>query len=195
MNKIKNYAIIVLTVFVLLLAWQYKSMRGKRDKERATAERWQGNFMDQLKQNRTIVLTYKEWMKVRSDSIARLMDSLKIKPKTVTKYEQTIIDNSVHDTIYIPTKLIGKLEWEFNDTINACTTYSGIVKIITDSLTVHGVNVKRTAFNDTNILDAFYHWRQKGRFLFWKTYYKDKIDMTSVPKCGVATTKTVEILK
>lgn len=190
MNKIKNYAIIVLTVFVLLLAWQYNSMRGKRDKERATAERWQGNFMEQLRQNRTIVLTHKEWMKLKSDSITRLMDSLKIKPKTVTKYVEKIIIQKEIDTVLVEVVKIASGTYKLYDS-GPCFVWSGIATILTDD----SLNVKRTGFSYQNNIVDVYHRKEKGRFLFWKTYYKNKIDMTSVPKCGTASTKTVEILK
>ena len=190
MQKVKNYSLLILTVFVLILAWQWSSMKDSRDKERADKERWQSNYMEATKtarENKDIALTLKEFIKLKDDRISRLLDSLNIKPKIVTKYEiQTIIQRET-DTIEVEVFKIGAGTYKINDS-GPCYTWTGFAILSQDSL-----NVKREAFTYNNIIQDLYYRKQKGRFLFWKTYYKDKIDHISIPKCGVSSTNTVEI--
>ena len=193
MQKVKNYSILILTVFVLILAWQWSSMKDSRDKERADKERWQSNYMEATKtarENKDIALTLKEFIKLKDDRISRLLDSLNIKPKIVTKYEiQTIIQ---HDTTIKEVEVfkIGAGTYNITDS-GPCFVWSGKVSILSED----SLKVARNRFEYNNTVEDLYYRKQKGRFLFWKTYYKDKVDHVSVPKCGVSSTNTIDILR
>ena len=193
MQKVKNYSILILTVFVLILAWQWSSMKDSRDMERINKERWQGNYMEAVKQgiqNREYILTQNEFIRLKNERITRLLDSLNIKPKIVTKYEiQTIIQ---HDTTIKEVEVfkIGAGTYNITDS-GPCFVWSGKVSILSED----SLKVARNRFEYNNTVEDLYYRKQKGRFLFWKTYYKDKVDHVSVPKCGVSSTNTIDILR
>ena len=193
MQKVKNYSILILTFFVLILAWQWSSMKDSRDMERINKERWQGNYMEAVKQgiqNREYILTQNEFIRLKNERITRLLDSLNIKPKIVTKYEiQTIIQ---HDTTIKEVEVfkIGAGTYNITDS-GPCFVWSGKVSILSED----SLKVARNRFEYNNTVEDLYYRKQKGRFLFWKTYYKDKVDHVSVPKCGVSSTNTIDILR
>jgi len=193
MQKVKNYSILILTVFVLILAWQWSSMKDSRDMERINKERWQGNYLEAVKlsnKNREYILTQNEFIRLKNERITRLLDSLNIKPKIVIKYEEKTIIQKETDTVLVPVEKIATGTYKFNDS-GPCFSYSGIATIIgSDSL-----KIERNQFVYKNTTAYLFYKRQKGKFIFWKTYYKNKIDRVSVPECGEASTTTIEVLK
>lgn len=193
MQKVKNYSILILTVFVLILAWQWSSMKDSRDMERINKERWQGNYLEAVKlsnKNREYILTQNEFIRLKNERITRLLDSLNIKPKIVIKYEEKTIIQKETDTVLVPVEKIATGTYKFNDS-GPCFSYSGVATIIgTDSL-----KIERNQFVYKNTVADLFYRRQKGKFIFWKTYYRNKIDRISVPECGEASTTTIEVLK
>lgn len=194
MQKVKNWTILVLTIFVLITAWQLKSMTDKRNTERADKERWQNNYMEANKtarENKNIVLTQKEFLKQKDTRISKLLDSLNIKPKTVTKYVERVIIQ--HDTTVqeVPVEKIATGTYKIKDS-GPCFTWSGIVTVLSqDSL-----NIKRTAFEYENTFrEISVNRTLKGKFLFWKIYDKKQADVKIIPECGVEVIKTVNIIK
>ena len=193
MSKVKNYLLLIFIAFALILTWQYSAMKSSRDKERADKERWQSNYMEATKtarENKDIALTLKEFIKLKDDRISRLLDSLNIKPKIVIKYEEKTIIQKETDTVLVPVEKIATGTYKFNDS-GPCFSYSGIATILgSDSL-----KIERNQFVYKNTTADLFYKRQKGKFIFWKTYYKNKIDRVSVPECGEASTTTIEVLK
>ena len=193
MSKVKNYLLLIFIAFALILTWQYSAMKSSRDKGRADKERWQSNYMEATKtarENKDIALTLKEFIKLKDDRISRLLDSLNIKPKIVIKYEEKTIIQKETDTLLVPVEKIATGTYKFNDS-GPCFSYSGIATIIgSDSL-----KIERNQFVYKNTTADLFYKRQKGKFIFWKTYYKNKIDRVSVPECGEASTTTIEVLK
>jgi len=191
MNKVKNYSLLVLITFLLLTAWQLKRMTAKRNQERSDKERWQSNYFEANKlatENKNIVLTQKEFLRLRDKRISRLIDSLKIKPKTITKYVDRVIIQKETDTVEVPVQYIGENTYKIKDK-GLCYVWEG--NILTSGESV--LNVTKTLFEYKNEFKDIFHWKQKGKFLFWKTYYKDKIEQTTSVKCGDVETRTVEI--
>ena len=193
MQKVKNYSILILTVFVLILAWQWSSMKDSRDMERINKERWQGNYLEAVKlsnKNREYILTQNEFIRLKNERITRLLDSLNIKPKIVIKYEEKTIIQKETDTVLVPVEKIGAGTYNITDS-GPCFVWSGKVSILSED----SLKVARNRFEYNNTVEDLYYRKQKGRFLFWKTYFKHKVDHVSVPKCGVSSTNTIDILR
>jgi hypothetical protein len=193
MNKVKNYALLIFVVFTLVLAWQYSAMRGKRDAERANKERWQSNYMEATKSmlsNKQIVLQQKEFLKLYADSVKHLTDELKIKPKVITEYSvQTIIQRET-DTVIIQVEKIATGTYKIKDS-GPCYVWEGLGFIYgLDSL-----RIEKTGFQYKNKIEHLAYRKVKGRFLFWKTYDKKKVDLFSKPQCGVSFTEVIEVVK
>lgn len=195
MAKVKNWTIFVLTVFVLITAWQLKCMTDKRNSERSDKERWQSNYMEANKtarENKNIVLKQKEFLKQKDDRIYRLIDSLNIKPKTVTKYVERVIIQHETDTINVVTEKIATGIYKISDS-GPCFTWSGIITLTNDKTPPE---VKRTAFDYKNTFrEITVNRTAKGKFLFFKVWDKKKADVKIIPECGEEVIKTVNIIK
>lgn len=193
MQKVKTYLIGILALFLLISIWQLNSFVDKYKAEKEAKERWQLNYMEQTKEareNKNIVLTQREFLSLKDRRISRLLDSLNIKPKIVVKYEEKTIIQKETDTVLVPVEKIATGTYKFNDS-GPCFSYSGIATILgSDSL-----RIERNQFVYKNTVADLFYRRQKGKFIFWKTYYRNKIDRVSVPECGEASTTTIEVLK
>lgn len=194
MAKVKNWTILILTVFVLITAWQLKSMTDKRNSERSDKEQWQSNYMEANKtarENKNIVLKQKEFLSQKDDRIYRLIDSLNIKPKTVTKYVERVIIQHETDTINVVTEKIATGVYKISDS-GPCFTWTGIATIAEGS----PLEIKRTGFDYQNkFKEITINRTLKGKFLFFKVWDKKKADVKIIPECGDEVIKTVNIIK
>jgi hypothetical protein len=192
MNKIKNYGLLVLTVFVLILAWQTNHYIKKFRAEKADRERlWQNNLelTASVRKQTNLIYTKDEFIRVMTDSTAKLLKSLQIKPKTVTK----IVEHSIviRDTIVkeVPVQAIGKNQWQITDK-DKCWTWQGVANLKGDSLTV-----KRNLFESKNKIVDIEARKVKRKFLFWNIYDKKKVELKTVTECGESSTQTISVIK
>ena len=194
MKNVKNWSIIVLTVFVLILAWRVQNITEKRNQDRADKERWQSNYLEQTK----IYLTQKEWLRLKNDTInllsartERLIDSLTLKPKTITKIVERVIIQKEIDTVIVEGTKIAKGTYMIYDS-GPCFAWRGIASIFSED----SLSVKRTGFlYENNITEIELNRKEKGKFLFWKTYYRNTADVKVIPECGSQVVKTISISK
>jgi hypothetical protein len=190
LNKVKNYGLIVLAVFCLILAWQVNHFIAKYQDEKANRERLWNNNMELMALNRTqtnLVLTKDEFIKVLTDSTAALLNRLKIAPKQVTKIiEKTV---TVTDTIEkpVPVFIVGQNFWKIKDS-GPCFKWQADAFLRDDSL-----QINRTLFDYKNKTIDVFSRQLKGRFLFFKFYSRKEVVMQSVSECGESYTKTVEV--
>ena len=192
--KIKTIIIAVIILIFFSMGVSIRILSNKYHNERADKERWQGNYIDQT----NIILRQKEFLKLKNDTInllsartVRLIDSLKIKPKTITKIVERVIIQKETDTVLIEVDKIATGTYKISDR-GRCYVWQGVASILgPDSL-----KVLKTAFKyENNITEISVNRKLKGKFLFWKIYDRKKGDVFIVPECGDVMVKEVNILK
>ena len=192
--KIKTIIIAVIILIFFSMGVSIKILSNKYRQERDDRERWQSNYLDQT----DIVLKQKEFLKLKNDTInllsartVRLIDSLKIKPKTITKIVERVIIQKETDTVKVEVDKIATGTYKISDK-GRCYLWQGVASIMgLDSL-----KVIKTAFKyENNITEISVNRKLKGKFLCWKIYDRKKGDVFIVPECGDVMIKEVNILK
>ena len=192
MNKVKNFGLIVLAVFVLILAWQVNRYTKRYNEMKSNADRLFQNNLQLTSNNRelqSLNYTKAEFLKIANDSIKVLLKKMSVPIKVVTKIVEKTV--TVNDTVIkeVPVYLVAKNEWKISDR-DKCWTWQGIAKLTDDSL-----SVKRTAFTYQNKTTDVYHRKMKGKFLFFRIYSRKEIEMNSVSECGDSFTKIINVTK
>ena len=191
MNKIKNYLIGVLGVFFLLLLFQFNFVHKKYEKEKTDRERLQENInqlIAEKKAQTTLILKQNELtgkILAQRDSLAK---ALKIRPKTITKIVEKEVKETIIDTIQVDSEWRLDYIWDIIDE-EKCWIWKGQVETFPDS-----ISVQRTYFDYHNKTTDVYWSERPHKFLFIK-YGKKKVYQKSLPECGEAITRALEILK
>jgi hypothetical protein len=192
MNKLKNYSIIILVSFLLISVGAWKLYEQKYKDEKADKERWIDNFnqvSDENNHNKQIILSEREFKKTLSDSLKDVLRQLKIKPKTVEKIVERSFTDKITGIKVVPVSFVAKNTWQINDSVG-CLIYRATAYLKGDSLKV----VRTYASYQNNSIDVL-HRRERGKFIFWKTYYRNKFNLTTKTKCGEESSKTIEVQK
>lgn len=161
---IKNYALIALGTFLLVLAFENYIQRGKIEKRDADIARLESNnfqLMSDSRNQTTLYLREKERTGKLNKAVDSLAKALNVKSKQITKV--VYIDNVIKDTVKIPVPVqLHKDFWTLSDTSH-CIIWSA-------ELYLDGTELKvwRTNLEDSNrITETFYRKRPK-QFLFIK---------------------------
>jgi hypothetical protein len=144
------------------------------------------NLTAENKQYSKIVYTKDEFIQLLTDSLKTALNALQIKPKEVTKivYRYITDIDTVDRIVFVDYR---KTHWLVSDTGN-CFTWSAMAFLSDTTL-----KVTRTDFTYANqTTDYFYAVRPK-KFLFIR-YGKKIVKQITVPKCGSASEKVIEIL-
>ena len=191
LNKVKSYAIGVLFVFLLIVAWQLKVKDRHLQFANSEKERYYYNWVEaQGEADRNSHQIYRiaemnDKLRFQVDSLAKV---LKVKPKSITKIEY--ITQTIHDTINIPVEITPfKDFWAIKDSAK-CFLWEGEAR-----LTGEALRINRTNFEYKNKLSQVSYRKVKKKFLFWKIYDKKKIDVKTFSECGDVIVQTVEIIK
>lgn len=190
MSKIKAIIIGVVVLLFFSMGVTIQVLNRKYKQEKANRERlWQNNLnlTAENRQYTKLIFTKDEFIRQMSDSLKIALESLKIKPTEVTKivYRYITDIDTVDRIVFVDYR---KTHWLVSDT-GKCFTYEAMA-FLSDTL----LKITRTNFNYSNqTTDYFYQSRPK-KFWFIK-YGKKKIRQVTVPKCGITTEKTVEIIK
>jgi hypothetical protein len=119
--------------------------------------------------------------------VEKLADSLRVKPKYITRIEYRTITET--DTVKVPVYVnpLSKDTWTIQDT-GKCFTWCGVAK-----LTAEDLSVVRTGFEYSNkITEVFYRKKPAGFFGFLK---RRENYHSVTPECGSATISTFEFIK
>ena len=140
--------------------------------------------------NSQIELTLKkdEFIKVLSDSLKQSLALLKIKPKTIIKYEERVITQ--RDTIIkeVPVSVLKKDSWLIHDE-GKCYLWEGVASLSNDSL-----NVRKINFSYHNKVTDIYRKVPKRKLLGIIPIGK-KIVHTQTSDCGETISKVINIIK
>lgn len=191
-SKVKNYGLIVLAVFCLILAWQVQVNIKKYKAEKANRERLWNNNMQLIGENRSqinLVYTQKEWIRKVSAKYDSVLNVLKIVPKQVTKIVEKTV--TVTDTVEkrVPVFIAGQNFWKIKDS-GPCFKWQADAFLKEDSL-----EINRTLFDYKNKTIDVFSRKLKCKFLFFKFYSRKEVVMQSVSECGDSYTKTVSIIR
>ena len=158
--------------------------------EKADKERLWHNNIELLAQNQkqtALIFTKDEFMKVISDSLRNALDSLKIKPKQVTKiiYKYITDIDTVDKLVFVDYR---KTDWLVSDT-GKCFTWSGMAYLSDTTL-----KVIRDNFEYSNQTTDYFYQSRPRKFLFIR-FGKKTVKQVTVPRCGNASEKVIEIIK
>lgn len=197
MSKIKAIIIGVIVLLFFSMGVTIQVLSRKYKAEKADRERlWQNNLAltAQNMQYTKLLFTKDEFIQQMSDTLKKALNDLKIKPKTITKIVERTITDRVVDTVEVEVEVnpIADLSWSIQDTAK-CWTWKAELEMIDNYPEIH-----RTYFEYENkTTDYFYKTKvrdENRKFLFWHLK-KKVIKQVTVPKCGEATEKTIEIIK
>lgn len=162
MTKVKNYALLAFSLFILLLALQNYIQKGRIEKRDADIERLKSNVFQLMAEKRTETTLYLKQKEV-SGKLSKERDSLakalKIRPKEIQKI--VYIDNTIIDTVKIPVPVQLRQDfWTFSDK-SKCITWEAEVYLEDRDLKVWRTNLEYS----NRITETFYRKRPK-QFLF-----------------------------
>jgi len=187
-KSIKNWAIIVLTVFVILASLDAYIMTKRYNKERASRERLWQNYVELENKNKYLIASQQEWRRVMSKQYDSVLKLLKIKPKEVIRYEERVITQVERDTVFVAVKETPPRTWQIVDK-GPCFIWQGEA-----SLPPSGVlEVKRTGFDYNNETVDVLTRVVKKRILFFKIYDKNRFAIHTTSQCGGSSTKIIEV--
>ena len=191
MSKTKAIIIGVIVLLFFSMGVTIQTLSRKYQQEKADRERlWQNNLAltAQNLQHKKVIYTKNEFMRILSDSLKKTLDDLAIKPKTVTKIVERVVIDRVTDTIKVPVTPTSDLTWSISDT-DKCWIWKAELEMIDDY-----PEIERTLFEYRNkTMDYFYSYRPH-KFLCIR-YGKKQIKQITVPECGEATEKIIEVIK
>ena len=190
MTKCKAIALFVAAVIFVIMGVTIQALSRKYKAEKADKERlWQNNLELSAKERTYIHLVYTKderilWL---NDSLKTALKSLSIKPKEVTKivYRYITDIDTVDRPVYVDYR---KTHWMVSDTGN-CFTWSGMAFLSDTTL-----KVTRTEFYYQNQTTDYFYQSRPHKFLGIR-YGKKKVRQLTVPVCGTASEKVIEILK
>ena len=191
MSKIKAIAIFIIAIIFVAMGVSIQILSKNLKQERADKERLWHNNMELSSANwqyQKLVYTRDEFIKIQDAKLKQALDSLKMKPKSIEKiiYRTiTDIDTVIHE---VPVYVLGKNQWQFTDT-GACYIYKGVVFYTGDSIKVH-----KTEFSYHNETTDYFYQQRPHKFLFIR-FGKKQVKQVTVPKCGTATERIIEIVK
>lgn len=198
MSKLKAIAIFIIAIIFVAMGVSIQILSKNLKQERADKQRLWNNNLELSSANwqyQKLVYTKDEFIKIMTDSLKKTLDSLEIKPKSVTKVVTREIRQEVNDTTpvsvikyNISISKLGLNQWLLND-VGPCFTWSGIATLRNDSLFV-----KRTHYSNDNRADDYYYQDRKHKFLGIR-FGKKEVKQVTVPKCGKATERIIEIIK
>ena len=191
MTKIKAIAIFAVAIIFVAMGVSIQILLKNLRQERSDKERLWHNNMELSSANwqyQKLVYTKDEFIKVQDAKLKQALDSLKIKPKSIEKIIYRTITEK--DTVVreIPVLQITKQQWQFTDT-GACYIYKGVVFYTGDSIKVH-----KTEFSYQNETTDYFYQERKHKFLGIR-FGKKQVKQVTVPKCGTATERIIEIIK
>ncbi len=191
LNKYLIVAIIGLAATMGLLTNKLKGVT-------ADAVRWEQNYKESHLTNQDLnfkVSEFEDYLKTKDTQISDLLDSLKIKPKTVeriVKIKVTEIDSIPYE---VPTKPVIVNQDTVFQFLHAqkCYEVGGFVKVKDDNC-----SLVFTKFQYNNELsEVYYQERKEWKLLFFKTRFlgKRELSVERVSKCGDTEYKTINIIK
>jgi len=191
---LKKIKIALIIAGLLLIAGLFINLRivnNKNAKLKADNDRLTANQIQLYSQNLSVtkqVLRYKELAGDLRLQVEKLADSLRVKPKQITKIEYRTITE--YDTVPVPVDVnpIQKDFWLIADT-GKCFIWQGTAKLKEQDL-----KVTRDIFEYENkITEAFYR-KRPHKFLFIK--WGKRVNYHDInPACGEAKVETFEFIK
>ena len=192
MSKIKAIAIFIIAIIFVAMGVSIQILSKNLKQERADKERLWSNNMELSSANwqyQKLVYTRDEFIKIQDAKLKQALDSLKIKPKSVEKIVYRTItekDTVVREVLVLQ---FANHEWMFADT-GQCYIYKGMVTILDND----SISVKKTDFFYTNSTTDYFYQERKHKFLGIR-FGKKTVKQVTVPKCGTATERIIEIVK
>jgi len=187
--KLLTKILIALVVF-FAIGFGYSYNQWQKDKDRAN--RMTVNYKDAIKQNNELNLTLKELNSEQEKRVKVLTDSLKIKPKKVKEYINTVIHDTIRDTIMIKLTLVEPFTYKFTQD-TGCFHLAGLVNNKNEIPVL-----QFTELDYDNTIEALiYQDRQQWQFLFIKSKFLGKKynELATFSKCGVSTVQKINIIK
>ena len=191
MSKVKAIIVGVIVVLFFSMGVTIRHFYKSHKYEKARAERlWQNNLELSAKdrQHTKVIYSKEEFIKILSDSLKTALNDLKIKPKTVTKIVERVITD--RDTIEVEVSVnpLAELSWTVQDS-GKCWRWEAELAMVDDF-----PDIDRTLFEYRNKTMDYYYWYRPKKFL-WFHYGKKKIKQVTVPECGQANEKIIEVIK
>lgn len=191
MSKIKAIAIFIIAIIFVAMGVSIQILSKNLKQEKADKERLWHNNMELSSANwqyQKLVYTKDEFIKVQDAKLKQALDSLKIKPKSIEKIVYRTITEK--DTVVkeVPVYVLGNNQWQFVDT-GTCYIYKGVVLYTGDSIKVH-----KTEFSYQNETTDYFYQQRPRKFLGIR-FGKKQVKQVTVPKCGTASERVIEIIK
>jgi hypothetical protein len=190
MTKVKNYALLAFSLFILLLALQNYIQKGRIEKRDADIERLKSNVFQLMAEKRTETTLYLKQKEV-SGKLSKERDSLakalKIRPKEIQKI--VYIDNTIIDTVKIPVPVQLKQDfWTLSDK-SKCILWEAEVYLEDRDLKVWRTNLEYS----NRITETFYR-KRPSKFLFFR--YGKYVNYQQVDaECGGVQIKEFNFVK
>ncbi|MEX0595204.1 MAG: DUF6549 family protein [Candidatus Paceibacterota bacterium] len=202
MDRVKNYGLIVLAVFLLILAYQVKRLNDKYDKERSARIRLQDNY-DKSKAKLQII-------KNENGELSARLQSEQLTKKEIIKYYSDIV-NDISDMKIQLRKVAGVNTFGTETTNNINTFFKDSVIINTVQIQTlnysdqwidlkivkEGLKTNITAISRDSLIQVF-HWQRSGqfwptKFMTKKEYFQDLKSMN--PNSRIIYAKSIDIIK
>ncbi len=190
MSRFKAILIGVIVLAFFILGVTVQQLTKRLQEEKADKERlWQNNLelTAKDKQHTKIIYSKDEFIQLLTDSLKSTLKSLSIKPKEVTKIiYRTITDiDTVDRPVFVDYR---KTHWMIADT-GKCFIWQGMAFLSDTTL-----KVTRIDFSYENRTTDYYYAVRPKKFLFIR-YGKRVIKQVTVPRCGSASERVIEIIK
>ena len=188
MSRIKAIIIFAIAIIFVAMGVSIQVLSKNLKQKKADNERLWANNMElyaQNRQNTALIYTKDEFNRIISDSLKNALNSLKIKPKEVTKviYKYITDIDTIDRLVYVDYR---KTHWMVSDT-GKCFTWSARAFLSDTTL-----NIIRTDFTYTNNISDYYYQRRPHKILFI-SFGKRVIKHVTVPECGTAREEVIEI--
>jgi hypothetical protein len=182
MNKVKNYGLIVLAVFCLILAWQVKHYLKKYKEQKIETNR--------VKHNYEVSISYAKLIKGENDLYASRIEKQELTIQELKSYYSNLVADIADMKIQLR-KVTGITAFNTETTNNINTLFKDSLRI--DSVTIQtlsysdkwfdisivktGLEAKINTISRDSLIQVV-HWERSGvfwptRFLTKKVYYQD----------------------
>lgn len=190
MSKVKAIIIGVIALLFFSMGVTIQVLNRKYKAEKADRERLWANNLNLTAENRQyskVIYTKDEFIQLLSDSLKTSLFALKIKPKEVTKivYRYITDIDTVNKVVFVDYR---KTHWQISDT-GKCFTWSGMAYLSDTTL-----KVIRDNFEYSNQTTDYFYQSRPRKFLFIR-FGKKTVKQVTVPRCGNASEKVIEIIK
>lgn len=184
---------IFIAVFILLIISTFGLGKLYWDSKQK-AERIEASYKSLEDDNKTLTLRYSELNIRQKNQIDSLSDSLKVKPKFITRYVRIVTNDTIYitDTVYIHGEYVAEGIYSFSkDT--SCFSMDWVVDI--NNIIPKSAITQLSYNNEIEYLLYLERRQRQWWFIKYRSWFKKDAKLKSVSKCGKSKVEDIEIIK